>query len=122
MVIGGVASLVWGSVRTTQDIDITISVAEEDVAGLVTRASAVFEIAAQYSLEFVRQRRVLPLVTPQGVPIDLILAGLPYEEEAIQRAVVQNIGGANVKVASAEDLLCTSCWRSARGTKKMPRG
>lgn len=40
-----------------------------------------------------------------GVRIDLIRAGLPYEEEAIRRARLLELGGARVRVASAEDLI-----------------
>jgi hypothetical protein len=39
------------------------------------------------------------------VRVDLILAGLPYEEEAIARAVAFPMGGRPVKIRTAEDLV-----------------
>ena len=54
---------------------------------------------------FVRETRMLPLEAPSGVRIDVAFAMLPYEEEAIRRAVVREIGGARVRVCTPEDLV-----------------
>jgi len=105
MVFGAVANLVWGEPRTTQDIDVKISVAAEEIPGLIAAASRAFRIRASCPDEFVTQTRVLPLETHDGVPVDVVLAGLPYEEQALQRAVTRDIADVAIRVATAEDLI-----------------
>jgi len=48
---------------------------------------------------------VLPLETSTGIRADVVAAGLPYEEEAIRRAVPLAVGGLDVRVCTAEDLI-----------------
>ena len=43
MVIGGVANLVWGEPRTTQDVDVTVSVAREKLDETVPLAQKVID-------------------------------------------------------------------------------
>lgn len=105
MVIGGVANLAWGEARTTQDVDITVAVDESRLDELVARLGDRFQVLPASPLEFIRETRVLPLATVEGVRIDLIFAGLPYEEEAIARATSRVVAGQEVRVATAEDLL-----------------
>jgi hypothetical protein len=53
---------------------------------------------------FAQRTSVIPVRDPDGLRVDLILAGLPYEEEAIARAVAFPMGGRPVKIRTAEDL------------------
>lgn len=105
MVIGGFANLVWGVPRTTQDLDITISIAEEKLSEFLARVTQTFLVLPEDPQEFIRQTRVLPLETSNGLRIDLILAGLPYEEAAIRRARKVEIQGHSICVCSPEDLV-----------------
>ena len=58
------------------------------------------------ALEFARSSRVLLLVhRPSGIPIDIALAALPFEEKAIRSAVERTIGDLHVPLPTVEDLI-----------------
>jgi len=105
MVIGGFANLVWGTPRTTQDIDITVLVEDESIPALIGQLASCFHVLPAEPVDFVRQTRVLPLATSTGVRLDLIFASLPYEERAIQRSRVIEILESPVRICSPEDLI-----------------
>ncbi len=105
MVIGGVANVVWGIPRATLDVDLTVWVPEEKIRGFVGEMVKVFPSRSGDPLAFVKESNVLPLETSNGIRIDMIFGQLPYEEEAIQRAVLQPIEGMQVRVCSPEDLI-----------------
>ena len=50
---------------------------------------------------------------PTGTPVEVSLAWLPFEREALDRATVEDVAGIAVPVASAEDLIVykTVAWR-----------
>jgi hypothetical protein len=105
MVIGGFANLAWGVPRTTQDVDITVHVAEEDLSDFVRDIGKGFSILPTDPDGFVKETRVLPLQTSNGIRIDLIFAGLPYEETALGRARQVEVQGTGVRICSPEDLI-----------------
>ena len=105
IVIGGLANAVWGVPRATVDVDVTVWVAEEEVPALVTHLSDRFVARVESPLEFARDTRVLPLQNRDGTPIDIIFGLLPYEKDAVNRAVVKEVAGAEVRFCSAEDLI-----------------
>jgi hypothetical protein len=43
--------------------------------------------------------------TPSGTPIELTLAWLPFEAEALDRATREPFAGLSVRVATPEDLI-----------------
>ncbi len=49
--------------------------------------------------------RVLPLRHASGVNVDPVLAVLPFEEEALERAIEVPVEGSIVRIVSAEDLV-----------------
>lgn len=105
MVVGGIANAVWGEPRATLDIDITILVPDERTPGLTRTLARPFEILVEDPAQFIRQTRVLPLRSQDGVRVDLIFGLLPFEEEAIRRAVPIEVAGAPVFFCTAEDLI-----------------
>jgi len=105
MVIGGLANLVWGVPRTTLDVDITVWVADGDLAALVDRLRPVFRCLPSDPVAFARETRVLPVETAAGTRVEFILGQLPFEERAIRRAAVRSVGGADVRFCTAEDLV-----------------
>jgi hypothetical protein len=105
MVIGGFANLRWGRPRLTQDLDVTIQLDEARWAVFIERMRRRFQPLAESPLEFARETRVVPVVTPAGVRVDLILAGLPYEEQAIARAREVPVAGRTVRFCAPEDLV-----------------
>jgi hypothetical protein len=104
-VIGGIANAIWGEPRATIDVDVTVSVNEEELTGTVPAIAANFRPAISDPVAFVRQTRVLPLDTADGVRIGVIFALLPFELDAIRRARDVSIAGRTVHVVTAEDLV-----------------
>jgi hypothetical protein len=104
-VIGGIANAIWGEPRATIDIDVTVSAEDEELPKVVSMIGRNFRAAVSDPVAFVRQTRVLPLDTADGVRIDVIFALVPFELEAIQRATDVAIAGRTVRVVTAEDLI-----------------
>lgn len=104
MVIGGFANLQWGQPRVTEDLDITVLVPEPDWDRFISDLGSRFRILIRDPLSFARESRVLPLLADH-VRVDLIFAGLPFEEEAIRRAVPIAIEDSTVRFCTAEDLI-----------------
>ncbi|MGA3241646.1 MAG: nucleotidyl transferase AbiEii/AbiGii toxin family protein [Bryobacteraceae bacterium] len=106
-IIGGLALLRWGEPRFTRDVDVSLLCGfgreDEFIApffasgyrGRISDASA-----------FARRNRVLLLEAPNGVPIDIALAGLPFEEEVVERSSkFEFAAGCALRTCSAEDLI-----------------
>lgn len=104
-IVGGIANAVWGEPRATIDVDVTVSVENDQLHRTVAAIAGRFRAAVSHPDTFVQQTRVLPLDTDEGVRIDVIFALLPFEEEAIRRARRIPIAGRLVAVVTPEDLL-----------------
>lgn len=107
MIIGGVAVIALGVPRLTVDIDATVSGAGLEIdrlAALLGRhgiAARVPNAAA-----FARQRQVfLGIHKASGTPIDVSIAWLPFEEEALAARQRRDYAGVEIRVPRAEDLL-----------------
>jgi len=105
MLIGGQAVIARGVPRATLDVDMTLWVEPDELATTVEAITARFRSLTRSPQEFVIQTRVLPAQTSSGVRIDLVFASLPFERQAIRRAVTEEIGGVPVPVIAAEDLI-----------------
>lgn len=105
MVIGGYANLHWGRPRLTQDLDVTILVADSELSGFVQELEQSYQILVPDPVLFARQTRVIPIRVAGEVRADLILAGIAYEERAIRRAVSIPLESRAVRVCTAEDLV-----------------
>ena len=105
MVIGGMANAVWGQPRATLDIDVTIWVDEGETDGVVSALSGTFRPLIADHVSFIRETSVLPLESKDGVRVDLIFGKLPYEQEAIARAVEIAIESVPVRFCTPEDLI-----------------
>ncbi len=105
-VIGGLAVQRWGEPRQTRDVDVALLTGfggeERFVDGLLESFSPRRPDARQFALE----RRVLLLQHPNGTPIDVSLAALPFEERVVNRSTAYTFApGATVVTCSAEDLV-----------------
>jgi predicted nucleotidyltransferase len=115
MLIGGLAVIARGVPRDTDDIDATVwapgvelddllaALGEEGITGRIPDLDA-----------FARRSQVLLLQhEPTGTPLEISLAWLPFEEEAMARAETLVLGGARLPVAVAEDLVVYKvvAWR-----------
>jgi hypothetical protein len=115
MLIGGMAIIQRGIPRLTTDVDATISGWDLDLPSVLVRlAAADIHPRIEAPLEFARKHQILLLRhTLSGTPIDLSLAWLPFEQEALGRATRESFLGATFAVAQPEDLLIYKAfaWR-----------
>lgn len=115
MVIGGIAVIARGVPRQTVDVDATVwaeGVELEALLRVLARHGILPRIAD--ALDFARQHQVLLLRhEPSGTPIEVSLAWLPFERDALARATAVDFGGVRIRVASPEDLVVYKAvaWR-----------
>jgi hypothetical protein len=107
MVIGGQAVLLHGEPRLTQDIDITLGMAPDRVAEVLTICETVdCAPLPEDPSAFARRTFVLPVADrASGIRVDFIFSTTPYEQEAIERAQMVSIEGTLVPFATPEDLI-----------------
>ena len=105
MVIGGLANAKWGNPRATLDIDITLWISEDKIKVLLSIIEAKFTILVDNPLGFLLETRVLPIKTRWDQRIDLIFGMLPFERNAVRRAVKVQVGKTPVNFCTPEDLI-----------------
>lgn len=105
MVIGGLANLVWGLPRATLDVDVTVWGGTRPFDELVPLFEPAFHVLPEEPVDFVTTTRVLPLESTAEVRVDVVFGLLPFEEEAIARAVPRDVGGVTIRFCTAEDLV-----------------
>jgi hypothetical protein len=84
--IGGVAVQRWAEPRLTQDVDLTLltGFGEEEV--FIDELLTSFPARRNDAREFALANRVLLISTPEGVPVDIAMGALPFEERSMQRS------------------------------------
>jgi hypothetical protein len=104
--IGALAVQRWGEPRLTQDVDLTV------VAGFGGEEVYVDAWLSRFSgrrvdaREFALRHRVVLVRSEAGVPIDVALGAVPFEERAAARASDFAIhAGVALRTCSAEDLV-----------------
>lgn len=106
MIIGGQALLLHGEPRLTRDIDITLGITLEKLDEVLYLVNEIGFRPMVDPEAFTRNTLVLPCQDPQvDIRIDLIFSFSPYELQALERTRVVTIGRAQVRFASAEDLI-----------------
>lgn len=105
MIIGGIANAIWGYPRSTLDIDVTIWVPDDQIQTILSIISRQYVIMVDSPGEFISQTRVLPIKNAKKVRIDIIFGILPFEKDALDRAVDVKIGDTSIKFCTAEDLI-----------------
>lgn len=105
MVMGGLANIIWGEPRATIDVDATIWVEDAQIDAVVHDLVSEFHALSGDPVAFVRETRVLPLESDQGVRIDVVFGLLPFERDAIARAVPIEVAGVTVRFCTPEDLI-----------------
>lgn len=105
-VIGGVAVQRWGEPRLTRDVDVTIFAGLGGEDRFVDALLATYRGRMAQARQFALDHRVLLIETTSGVPVDVSLAGLPFEERMIARSSGFLIeAGVTLVTCSAEDLI-----------------
>jgi hypothetical protein len=111
--IGGVAVQRWAEPRVTRDVDLTLLTGFGHEEEFIDRLLEAFPARLSDAKAFALQRRVLLLASPDGMGIDVSLAGFPFEEDAIRRATVFTFpGGVALRTCSAEDLMVFKLFAS----------
>ena len=84
--IGGLAVQHWGEARLTRDADLTVFAGIGDEASYVDELLGHFAARVADAREFALAHRVLLLRGANGIPIDLTLGALPFEDRAVAAA------------------------------------
>jgi predicted nucleotidyltransferase len=115
MLIGGFAAAAHGVPRLTRDIDVTVSGRGLDLDHLlrVLEESGI-RARIEDAVAFAREHQVL-LVRhgASGVDVDVTIAWLPFEEQALRSAERIDVGGVELPVVRPEDLIIYKlvAWR-----------
>lgn len=105
-IIGGVANLRWGEPRLTRDVDATIITGFGGEAPYIATLLEAFRPRIPDAARFAIENRVVLLESEEGIPLDIALGGLPFEEEMVARATSAELApGVYVRTVSAEDLV-----------------
>ncbi len=107
MILGGVAAIAQGAERATTDVDATVLLGRRTVTELIdVFLGAGFSGREPDLAEFALRTRVILLRHDRsGTQVDISLAGLPFEERALDRAELRKLGGVTVRVAHPTDLI-----------------
>ncbi|MCX6566113.1 MAG: nucleotidyl transferase AbiEii/AbiGii toxin family protein [Candidatus Aminicenantes bacterium] len=107
MIIGGQAVLLYGELRLTKDIDITLGVGVEKLPVVLGAVQALgLRVAVDDVEDFVRKTMVLPATElKSGIRIDFIFSFTPYERQAIEKAREVQFDDVPVRFASLEDVV-----------------
>lgn len=107
MLIGGIAVIARGVPRLTRDVDATVAGDAIRPQDLVDRLR-LHDVRPRIgdAIEFAEANQVLLLRhEATGVDVDLSIAWLPFEIEALAAAEPMDLAGVRVQVARAEDLI-----------------
>lgn len=118
MVTGSVAVSLYAEPRMTRDVDLVVDLQPADTARLVDMFGAEFSCDADRIRDAITRRAMFNLIhTTAVVKIDVIVRkDNPYRDEEFRRRRQAEIGGVQMWVVSAEDLIVSKLdWaRSSR--------
>jgi hypothetical protein len=104
--IGGIALQRWGQPRLTNDIDITILTGFGKESFYIDELLNFYKGRISDAREFALNNRVLLLVSKEGIPIDVALGGIVFEENVVSRASrYEFLPNLSLLTCSAEDLI-----------------
>ncbi len=105
-IIGALAVQRWGEPRLTRDVDVSLLTGFGAESAFIDRLLTAFRPRRPDAREFALQYRVLLLATEDGVPLDIALAAMPFEERCIARASGYDIApDTAIRTCGAEDLV-----------------
>jgi hypothetical protein len=112
-IIGGVAVLRWGHIRATKDVDITLLTGFGREEFFVDELLKVCRLRPPCNRESAVMNRVMLLTDSHGVPVDVALGAIPFEERSIERSSLWEAEpNLFLRTCSAEDLLVHKCFAS----------
>ena len=96
----------WGEPRVTRNVDVSASIGIGEEADSIARLLKCFRERGADAAGFAILNRVLLCQSPDGVGIDIGLAGFPFEATMIERCVLSElVEGFQIPVVCAEDLI-----------------
>jgi hypothetical protein len=128
--IGGLALLRWGEPRFTVDMDLTLLTGFGNEVPYVDSLLEKFKPRLPDMRNFALENRVLLLLSPRGIAIDIALAGLPFEETAVAASSpFEFADGISLHTCRAEDLVVMKAfadrdrdWADVKGIVKRQKG
>ena len=107
VIIGGVAVGFLGRPRFTEDVDAMFLLSTHDITQFLEAAKAEnIQPRISNAEEFARKSRVLLLQhSPTETNIDISLGILPFEEEMVERGIVQSTSTLSIRLPTPEDLI-----------------
>jgi len=104
--IGGIALQRWGEPRVTVDVDVTLLTGFGGEKPIIQTLLSAYQARIPDAAAFALENRVLLLKATGGIALDIALAALPFEEEAVNRATrFEFLPGLSLLTCSAEDLV-----------------
>ncbi len=104
--IGGLTVQRWGEQRQTKDGDLTLLTRFQNEEYYVDTLLGEFGSRRADAREFALRNRVLLIEDRSGIPFDIALAGLPFEERTVERATPWKLESGDFLITcSAEDLI-----------------
>ena len=106
---GARAVAMWGAIRSTLDVDITVELVELPTRALLEMlGTRGFEPRFPVNDDFVERAHVLPLQhVAAAMPVDVVLAGPGFEEAFLDSARPVRFGDLVIPTISPEDLIVT---------------
>lgn len=105
-IIGGLAAIMYGRLRTTEDIDITLLAEIDTLDKLYDLIIAHYIPILKDSKEFFKRNYVLPVVdTETNVKLDFAAGLSGFDKKVIERRVRRKFGSIDIYVCSIEDLI-----------------
>jgi len=110
-IIGGIAVQRWGEARFTQDVDLTLFTGFGGEEHYIDFWLKDFKLRPACSPTTAVVNRVLRLVSPRDIPIDVAFGGTDFERRSIERSSLWPMPeGEALRTCSAEDLLVHKCF------------
>ena len=104
--IGGIALQRWGEPRLTVDVDLSLFTGYGKEEQYVDAFLNKYKPRIQDAREFALQHRVILIKSERDIPVDIVLAGLAFEEQAVRRATdFSFLKSVELRTCSAEDLI-----------------
>ena len=104
--IGGIALQRWGQPRLTNGIDLMVLTGFGDEVAYVDVLLGQYTARIPDGREFGLKHRVVLLQSSQGIPMDVALGGIAFEEQVVSRATpYEFLPEVSLPTCSAEDLI-----------------
>jgi predicted nucleotidyltransferase len=104
-VIGGIANAVRGEPRATHDADLKVLVRGMTISQFRALVEAQFKPYRRPWLGRAESALIISIEVAPDMVVDMLVAVLPYEEQAIRRAELIEIEGLLLSICTAEDLI-----------------